>query len=142
MAQIFGGGFILKEPFLAAIGSTVVSGRGEDLDLWLNLSSEEGAIEELIGDLEFRLRSFLNRNLNDRIHLVPDPEGKYTSFIPLARLKVEFLKPEEQELIIMRDQQIKPGVAFTLLKTGTGYGKFSFYDKEELWKKWMSKYLL
>ncbi|GAI73019.1 unnamed protein product, partial [marine sediment metagenome] len=87
-------------------------------------------------------RSFLNKNLNNRIHLVPDPEGKYTNFLPLARLKVEFLKPEEQELIIMRDQQIKPGVAFQPLKTGTGYGKFSFYDKEELWKKWASKYLL
>jgi len=142
LAWIWGEGFVLKEPFLAAIGSTVVSGRGEDLDIWVNLSSKEGAIEELIGDLEFRLRSFLNKNLNDRIHLVPDPEGKYTNFIPLARLKVEFLKPEEQELIIMRDQTIKPGVAFTPLKTGTGYGKFSFYDKEELWKKWMQKYMI
>lgn len=142
LAQIYGEGFVLKEPFLAVIGSTVVSGRGEDIDLWVNLSVEENAIEKLLGDLEFRLRSFLNKNLSDRIHLVPDPEGKYTSFIPLARLKVEFLKPEEQELIIMRDQTIKPGVAFTPLKTGTGYGRFSFYDKEELWKKWMQKYMI
>jgi len=142
LAQIFGEGFYLKEPFLAAIGSTVVSGRGDDLDLWVNLSLKEGAIEELIGDLEFRLRSFLNKNLNDRIHLVPDPEGKYTSFIPLARLKVEFLKPEEQELIIMRDQQIKPGVAFQPLKARTGYGSYEFFDKEKLWKQWVSKYLL
>ena len=143
LANIWGEGFCLKEPFLAAIGSTVVSGRGEDIDLWVNLSPKEGAIEELIGDLEFRLRSFLNKNLNDKIHLVPDPEGKYTSFIPLARLKVEFIKPEEQELIIMRDQTIKPGVAFTPLKAKAGqYGKWSFFSKEDLWRGWVSKYLL
>lgn len=142
LAQIYGDGFVLKEPFLAVIGSTVVSGRGNDIDIWVNLSSEEGTIEKLLGDLEFRLRSFLNKNLNNRIHLVPDPEGKYTNFLPLARLKVEFLKPEEQELIIMRDQQIKPGVAFQPLKAKSGYSKWEFFEKENLWKMWMSKYLL
>jgi len=170
LAQIYGPGFYLKDLFLAAVGSVAVSGRGEDLDVWINFPTGENAIERFLGDLEFRLRSFLNENLNNRIrfrrdaegefskflesqekkpralgddvHMVPDPEGKFTSYVPLARLKVEFLKPEEQELVIMRDQQIKPGVAFTALKTGTGYGRYSFYDKEELWKKWMSKYLL
>jgi len=170
LAQIYGPGFYLKDLFLAVVGSVAVSGRGEDLDVWINFPTGENAIERFLGDLEFRLRSFLNENLNNRIHfrrdaegefskflesqekkpralgddvhMVPDPEGKFTSYIPLARLKVEFLKPEEQELIIMRDQQIKPGVAFQPLKTGTGYGKFSFYDKEELWKKWMQKYMI
>lgn len=170
LAQIWGEGFYLKDLFLAAVGGVAVSGRGEDIDIWLNFPTGENAITEFLGDLEFRLRSFLNRNLNERIHIkqdvegefskflesqekepralgddvhmVPDPEGKFTSYVPLARLKVEFLKPEEQKLIIMRDQQIKPGVAFTALKTGTGYGRYSFYDKEELWKKWMQKYMM
>lgn len=142
LQEIYGSGFTLKDPFLAAIGSTVVSGRGKDLDIWVNLPMGKGASEKLLKDLEFRLRSFLNENLNKRIHLVPDPEGKFTSFIPLARLKVEFLKPEEREYVRMR-QEIKPGVAFTPLKAKAGpYGKFSFFDAESLWKQWVSKYLI
>jgi len=170
LAQIYGPGFYLKDLFLAAVGSVAVSGRGEDLDVWINFPTGENAIERFLGDLEFRLRSFLNENLNNRIrfrrdaegefskflesqekkpralgddvHMVPDPEGKFTSYVPLARLKVEFLKPEERELIIMKDQQIKPGVAFTPLKARTGYGSYEFFDKEKLWKMWVSKYLL
>lgn len=141
LQEIYGSGFTLKEPFLAAIGSTVVSGRGKDLDIWVNLNMGKGASEKLLKDLEFRLRSFLNENLNKRIHLVPDPEGKFTSFVPLARLKVEFLKPEERNYIRM-GQELKPGVPFQPLKSQTGYGKFSFYDKESLWKGWISKYLI
>jgi len=101
LQEIYGSGFSLKEPFLAAIGSTVVSGRGKDLDIWVNLDMGKGAIEKLLKDLEFRLRSFLNENLNKKIHLVPDSTGKFTSFIPLARLKVEFLKPGERDYIKM-----------------------------------------
>jgi len=141
LQQIYGSGFLLKEPFLAAIGGTVVSGRGRDLDIWVNLSVGKDAGEKLLEDLEFRLRSFLNENLNKRIHLVPDPEGKFTSYIPLARLKVEFLKPEERDYIRMA-QEIKPGIAFTPLKARVGYGRFSFYDRESLWKGWVQKYLL
>ncbi|GAG85861.1 unnamed protein product, partial [marine sediment metagenome] len=36
LAQIYGPGFYLKDLFLAAVGSVAVSGRGEDLDVWIN----------------------------------------------------------------------------------------------------------
>ncbi|GAI00228.1 unnamed protein product, partial [marine sediment metagenome] len=51
LRQIYGSGFSLKEPFLAAIGSTVVSGRGKDLDIWVNLNMGKGASEKLLKDL-------------------------------------------------------------------------------------------
>lgn len=143
LQEILGSGFTLKDPFLAAVGSVTVSGRGKDLDLWVNWSVEPNAGEKFLEDLEFRLRSYLNENLNKKIHLVPDPEGKFTSFIPLARLRVEFIKPENQELVPMAQERIKPGIAFQPLKARAGpYGKFSFFDPESLWKGWVQKYLV
>jgi len=144
LQEIYGSGFDLKNPFIAAVGSVVVSGRGHDLDLWINLPVDKDAGEKLLGDLEFRLRSFLNENLNKKIHLVPDPEGKFTSWIPLAKLRVEFFKPEDRPLIPMsKAQEIKPGVPFQPLKSKVDqYGKWSFFSKEDLWKGWVSKYLI
>lgn len=166
--QIFGEGFYIKDLFLAGIGGVAVSGRGRDFDVWVNFPTGKDAVEKFLGDLEFRFRSFLNENLNEKInfkldkngefakfleqekhppnladatHLVPDPEGKFTNYLPLARLKVEFIPPEKRELIRM-GQELKPGVPFQPLKSRTGYGRFSFYDKESLWKGWISKYLL
>lgn len=142
LQEILGSGFILKDPFIAAVGSVAVSGRGKDLDLWINFPTGKGAVEKFLGELEFRIRSYLNENLNKRIHLVPDPEGKFTNFLTLAKLKVEFIKPENRELVPMAQEKIKPGVAFQPQKSQTGYGKFSFYDKEDLWKSWMQKYMI
>lgn len=142
LQEILGSGFTLKDPFLAAVGSVVVSGRGKDLDLWVNFPTGKDAAVKFLGDLEFRLRSYLNENLNKKIHLVPDPEGKFTNFFTLAKLRVEFIKPEDRELVPMGQEKIKPGVAFTPQKSQTGYGKFSFYNKEDLWRSWMQKYMV
>ncbi|GAH39098.1 unnamed protein product, partial [marine sediment metagenome] len=67
LQEIYGSGFDLKNPFLAAIGSVAVSGRGKDLDLWVNLPMGKDAAEKLLGDLEFRLRSYLNEFLIARL---------------------------------------------------------------------------
>jgi len=98
----WGDGFILKEPFLSIINN--INSREEDsLGLLVNLSSEE-----LLKGLESKMRSFLSKNLDNRINLVIGSEEKYTSSIPLARLKVEFIKQEEA--IIKSDEQINPKV--------------------------------
>lgn len=142
LEKILGSGFSLKDPFLAVIGSVAVSGRGKDLDIWVNFPTGKNAVEKFWGDLEFRIRSYLNENLNKKIHLVPDPEGKFTNFMPLARLRVEFLKPEERKVVPMSKTQIEPGTPFAPLKAKTGYGKFEYFDKEALWKGWIQKYMV
>ena len=112
LQEILGSGFTLKDPFLAAVGSVAVSGRGRDLDIWVNFPTGKDAVEKFLGDLEFRVRSYLNENLNKKIHLVPDPEGKFTNWIGLAKLRVEFTKPEDRELVPMAQEKTKSGVTF------------------------------
>jgi len=112
LQKILGSGFTLKDPFLAAVGSVVVSGRGKDLDIWVNFPTGKDAVEKFLGELEFRIRSYLNENLNKKIHLVPDPEGKFTNFLTLAKLRVEFIKPKNRKLVPMSKVAVKPGIAF------------------------------
>ena len=140
---------------MAAIGSIAISGRGNDADIWINLPLGKNCpvCEKLFGDLEFRLRSFLNENLNNRIkftpHLVPDPEGKFTNYLEIAKLKVEIIPPEERRFVTMEQKQgmeqkqkIEVGKPFVPLKCRAGaYGTYEFFDKEELWNKWMIKYM-
>jgi len=146
--ELYNEGFYLKDPFMAAIGSVAVSGRGEDADIWINLplGKDCPVCAKLFGDLEFRLRSFLNENLNNRIkfipHAVPDPEGKFTNYLEIAKLKVEIIPPEKRRFVTMEQKQkIEVGKPFVPLKAQTGYAKYEFFDKEELWNKWMIKYM-
>ena len=98
LVKTWGDGFVLKEHFLS------INSRKEDnLDLLVNLSSEE-----LIKELKSKMRNFLSKNLNNRINLVIGSGKKYTSSMPLARLKVEFIKQEES--IIKSDKYINPKV--------------------------------
>jgi len=102
--------FYLKDPFLALTGGTAVSGYGTDNDIWVNLEPNEKCPQcsRLLNVLDFRLRSMLPKDKESLPHLVPEPEGKFTNYVPLARLKVEMIPPSERELLKMALQEQEP----------------------------------
>jgi len=63
LAQIYGEGFYLKDLFLAAVGGITVSGRGEDMDVWINFPTGEDAITEFLGDLEFSIKGVFSTKI-------------------------------------------------------------------------------
>jgi DNA adenine methylase len=104
--KFFNTDFYLKDPFLALTGGTVVSGEGHDWDIWVNWNNPRvnhscPYCERFLQQLRFRLQSQLPEELQSLIHLVPETEGKFTNYTPLARMKVEFMKPEERTLMRM-----------------------------------------
>jgi DNA adenine methylase len=109
--KFFNTDFYLKDPFLALTGGTVVSGEGHDWDIWVNWNNPQVAehhcpyCERFLQQLRFRLQSQLPEELQSLIHLVPETEGKFTNYTPLARMKIEFMKPEERTLMRMSMQE-------------------------------------
>ena len=127
---------IVKEPFLAMIGGTVISGRGTDLDIWINWTDKSA--ERLIDLIEYRLRSILPEEFKDRIHMVSSIDGgPITSYIPLADLEVRFKPPEEWKIVRMTNKKIELGKFFAPMKTSkTAYHRGEFFSSSEAWEQW------
>jgi len=98
VTKIWPHGFELKKPLLSLIGSVPVQGFGHDIDLHVNWNPEDTDFLRVLG---FRLRSFMPEHLKDRLHLVPDQDGPFTSFIPIANLRIEMLPLGERILQTM-----------------------------------------
>jgi phosphoribosyl 1,2-cyclic phosphodiesterase len=132
---------VVKEPFLAMIGGTVISGRGTDLDIWINWT--DNSAEKLIDFIKYRLKSVLPEEFKDRIHMVPSTDGgPITSYIPLADLEVRFKPPEAWKLVRMAADKIEPGKFFAPMKTSaTAYHKGEFFSPMEAYKKWARIFL-
>lgn len=86
----------LRDPFLAVVGGTAVSGRGRDLDVWVNWPEDDA---EFLRVLAFRLQSALPPDV--RLNLIADPRGPFTNYMPFARLIVRVTPPSERELMQM-----------------------------------------
>lgn len=136
--------FSVSDPFLAITGSQAVEGGGNDIDIWIACDPDS----PLASIVSFRLKSLLPEKLKKRIHLVPDPRGPFTNYIPLARLKVEMLPPVRQSLIAMSEEEsseaeldrvfaratsqlkskVTAGIFIIPLKTKAGYRKGETYS--------------
>ena len=93
---MFSSPILLKEPLMAIVGGVAVSGRGKDLDIWINWDPKD---EEFLRVLKFRVKSMLPPDVN--VHFITDAQGPFTNYIPLASLKVEFVPPDQREIISM-----------------------------------------
>jgi hypothetical protein len=127
--------FVLKDPYLAVTGSLAVEGRGNDIDIWVN-EEEDSPFLSL---LDFRLRSILPEPLKKRFHIIPSRSPPFTNYIPLARLKIEVLPHDRQEMItmgygrtILGTSVLSPGHFVIPLKVGEGYRKNELYSIEGL----------
>ena len=132
---------VIKEPFLAMIGGTVISGRGTDLDIWINWTDKSA--ERLIDLIEYRLKSVLPEEYRNKLHMVPSHEGgPITSYIPLANLEVKFKLPEEWKVVRMADEKIELGKFFAPMKTTkTAYHKGEFFAPDEAWEQWAKVFM-
>lgn len=101
----------IKKPLIAIVGGVAVSGKGKDLDLWVNWPEAD---RDFIGALLFRIKSMLPREWN--VHLVADTRGPFTNFIPLAELQVAFTPPSQRELVKM-SEAIEPAAERQALET-------------------------
>ena len=90
------GTIYLKRPLMAIVGGTAVSGKGKDLDIWINW---DPADESFLRVLMFRVKSMLPPDVD--VHFITDAQGPFTTFMPLADLKVDFVPEESRELIAM-----------------------------------------
>lgn len=73
--------FDLSKPHVCLVGSLAINGRGHDIDLLV-----KGGPNRV---LEFRIRQMLPPKLRDRVRFINDPEGPFTSYLPLYSLTAE-----------------------------------------------------
>ena len=111
--KLFDTDICLKKPFLAFVGGTVVSGRGNDIDIWMNWDNKMNDVytQRFLHQIEFRLNSYLPPEYKGHIHLIPEPEGKFTNFVPLADLHIKFIPPSERDVFQMSIQEQVPRAA-------------------------------
>lgn len=88
----------LRNPLLSFVGGACVSGWGTDVDVHVNWPEWDAAF---LNALDFRLRSAVPPWMRDRVHLVPDQSGPFTSYMPFAELQVVPIPPEQRELVRM-----------------------------------------
>jgi hypothetical protein len=88
----------LRNPLLSFVGGACVSGWGTDVDVHVNWPEWDSAF---LNALDFRLRSAVPPWMRDRVHLVPDQNGPFTSYMPFAELQVVPIPPENRELVRM-----------------------------------------
>jgi hypothetical protein len=84
--------FCIKQPYVYLVGSTVVDGQGNDIDLIIREKSRNIP-------LEFRICKQLPPEFRDRVHFIYDSDGPFTDHIPLFSLHV---KLEPLEVIAMQ----------------------------------------
>lgn len=145
-------GFSMRKPFMSLIGGACVSGWGKDVDIHVNWPEYD---DKFLNTLEFRLKSHVPPQLRDKIHLIPDTQGPFTNYVPLANLKVEFIPPEERQVMKMsgtelreqritdeklkkqaeqsrKEDKIEPFRFFIQLKGIAGYRELEMYSPDEL----------
>jgi len=130
--------FSIAKPYISLVGSTVVEGIGNDIDL---------LIKEPVPNpiLEFRLRSLFPPSMQNKLHFVYDMNGPFTNYIPLYEKKIERI---ESEIITMaarpiesvkkeaeeskREDRIVPFRYFMPQKAIVGYRENEMYSIPEL----------
>ncbi len=99
VAKLFSSPIVLKKPFLAVVGGVAVSGHGKDLDIWINWPTLDDDFARI---LMFRIKSMLPSDVN--VEFMCDPNGPFTSHMPLADLEVRFVPREKRQVIQMSEQ--------------------------------------
>jgi len=93
------------------------------------------------------IKRILPNWLSERLHIVFDPNGPEVGYsIPLYNYGF-FLVPENEmkkgfgPFRYESLSKLKPGMIFRLLKQKTGWNKNEFWQYEDLWNNWASKYI-
>lgn len=78
--------FYTSKPHAYIVGSLAINGRGHDIDVLVKGRPEDNRI------FEFRILHMFPPKLRDRIRFIYDPDGPFTSNVPLYAMKAERLE--------------------------------------------------
>jgi len=126
--------FKVKHPFIFLVGSTVVNGYGNDIDILIR-SSPDNPFNRI---LEFRISQMFPPELRERLHFVYDEEGPFTAYIPLFELSSNMLRKEYVQMSKTELEFFKP---FQPPKTRGTYHKDEFYTLDAIKKYYVPIYI-
>jgi len=117
------------------------SPKGHDVDILFKQGhSDKGIVSSFVDDI-----SESNKDLGRRLHFVWDKEGPQIGYsVPLYRLAFKKVSIEEMKRTSPYEHLkgwIKIMRPFRQLKPKSGFHKHEFFDVQEFWDKWASRYI-